>query len=52
MLHSDSGRFRWLPFVVAAAGRELRQRYARWPLGWLWLLLPPAVFIAIHTPHD
>lgn len=49
MLHSDSGWSRWLPFVVGAAGRELRQRYARSLLGWLWLLLPPAVFIAIYT---
>lgn len=45
----ESGWSRWTAFVVGAAGRELRQRYARSLLGWLWLLLPPIVFIAIYT---
>lgn len=41
--------FRWRAFVVAATLRELRERYARSALGWLWLLLPPLLFIAIYT---
>ena len=45
----DHSRLRWAAFVVGAAGRDLRQRYARSLLGWLWLLLPPLVFIAIYT---
>jgi lipopolysaccharide transport system permease protein len=40
---------RWRGFIVGAAARELRERYARALLGWLWLVVPPAVFIAIYS---
>lgn len=49
MLRVDTGWSRWLAFILGAAARELRQRYARSVLGWLWLLVPPIVFIAIYT---
>lgn len=39
----------WRGFIVASAARELRLRYARSLLGWVWLVLPPAVLIAIYT---
>jgi lipopolysaccharide transport system permease protein len=41
--------FEWQDFVLATAARELRARYARSLFGWLWLVLPPAVLIAIYT---
>lgn len=39
----------WREFILASAARELRSRYARSLLGWLWLVLPPVVLIAIYT---
>lgn len=39
----------WRGFILASAVRELRSRYARSLFGWLWLVLPPAVLIAIYT---
>ena len=49
MLRIGTGWSRWLAFVLGAVARELRQRYTRSVLGWLWLLVPPIVFIAIYT---
>ncbi len=39
----------WRGFILASAGRELRSRYVRSLFGWFWLVLPPAVLIAIYT---
>lgn len=39
----------WRGFILASVVRELRGRYARSLFGWLWLLLPPVVLIAIYT---
>jgi lipopolysaccharide transport system permease protein len=39
----------WRGFILASVIRELRSRYARSLFGWLWLLLPPLVLIAIYT---
>jgi lipopolysaccharide transport system permease protein len=53
-LHSLLGRggaqlWTWRGFIFASAVRELRSRYSRSLFGWLWLLLPPLVLIAIYT---
>ena len=39
----------WRGFILASVVRELRARYARSLLGWVWLLLPPIVLIGIYT---
>jgi len=39
----------WRGFIVASVVRELRARYSRSLFGWLWLLLPPLILIAIYT---
>jgi lipopolysaccharide transport system permease protein len=39
----------WSDFILASAARELQSRYARSLLGWVWLVLPPVVLIAIYT---
>ncbi|HEY0879042.1 MAG TPA: ABC transporter permease [Zeimonas sp.] len=39
----------WRGFVLGAAVRELRARYARSLFGWIWLIVPPAVLIGIYT---
>ena len=44
-----SAVWQWRGFVVGAATRELRSRYARSIFGWVWLIVPPVVFIAIYT---
>jgi lipopolysaccharide transport system permease protein len=41
--------FAWSDFILASAARELQSRYARSLLGWVWLVLPPVVLIAIYT---
>jgi lipopolysaccharide transport system permease protein len=41
--------WRWRGFIFASVARELRSRYARSLLGWVWLLLPPLVLIGIYT---
>lgn len=35
--------------MFSSVSRELRARYARSLFGWVWLLLPPLVLIAIYT---
>lgn len=39
----------WRGFIVASAAREIRSRYARSLFGWAWLVVPPAVLIAIYA---
>lgn len=39
----------WRGFILGAAVRELRGRYARSLFGWVWLIVPPAVMIGIYT---
>lgn len=41
--------WQWRGFVLGAAVRELRARYARSMFGWVWLIVPPTVLIAIYT---
>ncbi|MEJ6021934.1 ABC transporter permease [Ramlibacter sp. PS4R-6] len=41
--------YAWSDFILASAARELRSRYARSLLGWVWLVLPPLVLIAIYA---
>ena len=39
----------WRGFILGAAVRDLRARYARSLFGWFWLIFPPAVMIGIYT---
>lgn len=39
----------WRGFILASVVREIRSRYARSLFGWAWLVLPPAVLIAIYS---
>jgi lipopolysaccharide transport system permease protein len=41
--------WQWRGFIASSVSRELRSRYARSLFGWVWLLLPPLVLIAIYT---
>lgn len=41
--------WRWRGFILATAVRELRSRHARSLLGWIWLVVPPLVLIAIYA---
>lgn len=49
LIRSGAQIWTWRGFIVASVVRELRARYARSLFGWLWLLLPPLVLIAIYT---
>jgi lipopolysaccharide transport system permease protein len=41
--------WRWRSFILASAVREIRSRFSRSLLGWVWLLLPPIAMIVIYS---
>lgn len=49
LIRSGAQIWTWRGFIGASVVRELRARYSRSLFGWLWLLLPPLVLIAIYT---
>lgn len=49
LLRGGAQVWTWRGFILASVVRELRARYARSLFGWLWLILPPAMLIAIYT---
>ncbi len=49
LLRGGAKVWTWRGFILASVVRELRGRYARSLFGWVWLVLPPAVLIAIYS---
>ena len=49
LLRGGAKVWTWRGFILASVVRELRGRYSRSLFGWVWLVLPPAVLIAIYT---
>lgn len=48
-IRDPSSPWAWRGFILASALRELQARHARSLMGWIWLLLPPLVLIAIYA---
>ena len=49
LLRGGAQVWTWRGFILASVVREIRSRYARSLFGWAWLVVPPAVLIAIYT---
>lgn len=49
LLRGGAQVWTWRGFILASAVREIRSRYARSLFGWAWLVVPPAVLIAIYS---
>ncbi len=49
LLRGGAKVWTWRGFIVASAAREIRSRYSRSLFGWLWLVAPPAILIAIYA---